>query len=53
MYCEKCDQHYPADQRFCDHCGQPLVKRALGTRWIPALALAGMFAAGLLVWLFT
>lgn len=51
MYCENCDQHYPKDQQFCDHCGQPLVRRPLGTRWIPWMILGIMFATGLLIWL--
>ena len=52
MYCEKCQKKFPDAHRFCSDCGKPLVKQKLGTLYLPAVILAGMFTAGLLVWLF-
>ena len=53
MYCPDCDKSFPNHHRFCSDCGKSFDKKYQGTMWIPSLMLAGMFAAGLLVWLFT
>ena len=53
MYCSDCDKSFPNDHRFCSDCGKPFDKKRQGTMWIPGLILAGMFAAGLLIWLLT
>ncbi len=29
MYCQKCGKEYPADARFCQNCGNPLVQTDL------------------------
>ena len=52
MHCQHCHTDCPENHRFCANCGQPLHKPVLGTLWIPSLVLAGMFAVGLLAWLF-
>ena len=52
MYCSHCDQHFPDHHRFCSDCGRPFEKKYQGTFLVPGLVLAGMFAVGLLVWLF-
>ncbi len=30
LRCPGCDRHYPAEERFCDACGMPLVAAAAG-----------------------